>query len=76
MKWVKDNNKSYKWIASFPADTPLFKIQIFKTFLEKINEKESELFFMITNEKRHNIFGLWSVELMDILEDDLVKKKF
>ena len=34
MKWVKDNNKSYKWIASFPADTPLFKIQIFKTFLE------------------------------------------
>ena len=24
--------------------------------------------------KRHNIFGLWSVELMDILEDDLVKK--
>ena len=35
MKWVKENNKSYKWIASFPADTPLFKIQIFKIFLRK-----------------------------------------
>ena len=71
MKWAKENNKSYKWIASFPADTPLFKIQIFKNFLEKVNEKESELFFMKTNDKRHNIFGLWSIDLIDQLEKDL-----
>ena len=71
MKWVRDNNKSYKWIASFPADTPLFKMKIFKSFLKKINEKESELFFMKTNEKRHNIFGLWSIDLVDQLEKDL-----
>ena len=25
MKWVKDNNKKYQWIASFPSDTPFFK---------------------------------------------------
>ena len=24
MKWVKDNNKNYKWISTFPADTPFF----------------------------------------------------
>ena len=71
MKWVRDNNKSYKWIASFPADTPLFKMKIFKSFLKKINEKESELFFMKTNEKRHNIFGLWSIDLINRLEEDL-----
>ncbi|WP_075522888.1 molybdenum cofactor guanylyltransferase [Candidatus Pelagibacter communis] len=71
MKWVKDNKKSYKWIASFPADTPLFKIDIFKNFLNKINEKESELFFMKTDKKRHNIFGLWSIDLIDQLEKDL-----
>ena len=73
MKWAKDNNKSYKWIASFPVDTPLFKFEIFKKFLEKVNENESQLFFMKTNEKRHNIFGLWSMDLMDQLESDLLK---
>ena len=71
MKWVKDQNKSYQWIASFPADTPLFKINIFRNFLQKINEKESELFFIKTDEKRHNIFGLWSVDLIDQLGKDL-----
>ncbi len=71
MKWVKENNKSYKWIASFPADTPLFKISVFQNFLQKVNEKESELFFMRFNEKRHNIFGLWSIDLIDQLEKDL-----
>ena len=71
MKWVKDNNKKYRWIASFPSDTPFFNIDIFKSFLQKINEKESELFFIKTNEKRHNIFGLWSVDLIDQLEKDL-----
>ena len=71
MKWVKKKNKSYQWIASFPSDTPLFKITMFNDFLKKVNEKESELFFMKTKEKRHNIFGLWNVDLIDQLENDL-----
>ena len=71
MKWAKDNNKSYKWIASFPSDTPFFKKNILNNFFEKINEKESELFFMTFNDKRHNIFGLWSTSLIDQLEKDL-----
>ena len=71
MKWAKDNNKSYKWIASFPSDTPFFKKNILNNFFEKVNEKESELFFMTFNDKRHNIFGLWSVDLVDQLEKDL-----
>ena len=71
MKWVKDNNKSYKWIASFPVDTPLFKISIYRNFLKKVNEKESKLFFMKFNQKRHNICGLWSIDLIDQLEKDL-----
>ena len=71
MKWAKDNNKSYKWIASFPSDTPFFKKNILNNFFEKVNEKESELFFMTFNDKRHNIFGLWSTSLIDQLEKDL-----
>ncbi len=25
MKWIKENNKNYKWISTFPSDTPFFK---------------------------------------------------
>ena len=71
MKWVKKNNKKYQWISTFPSDTPFFKIKIFNDFLSKVNERESELFFMNSNQKRHNIFGLWSVNLIDQLEKDL-----
>ena len=71
MKWIKNNNKKYQWIVTFPTDTPFFKISILNEFFSKINEKESELFFMKFNDKRHNIFGLWSMDLIDQLEKDL-----
>ena len=71
MKWARDKDKSYKWIASFPSDTPFFKKTILDNFFEKVNEKESQLFFMKSNKKRHNIFGLWSIDLIDQLEKDL-----
>ena len=73
MKWVKENNKDYQWISTFPADTPFFKNQILKYFLKKINIEEGKLFFIKSNNTRHNIFGLWSIDLMDKLEEDLDK---
>jgi len=73
MKWAKDNNKNYQWISTFPADTPFFKNQILKVFLKSINLNESKLFFIKSNNTRHNIFGLWSIDLMDKLEEDLNK---
>ena len=73
MKWIKDNNKDYKWISTFPADTPFFKRSILKKFLQDIQPEESKLFFIKSNNTRHNIFGLWSIDLMDKLEEDLNK---
>ena len=73
MKWVKDNNKDYQWISTFPVDTPFFKNQILKDFFKKINMKEGKLFFINSNDTRHNIFGLWSLDLMDKLREDLDK---
>ena len=71
MKWVKEKNRSYKWIATFPADTPFFKKEILQDFLKQINLEESKLFFIKSNETRHNIFGIWSIDLMEKLEEDL-----
>ena len=68
MKWIKDNNKDYKWISTFPADTPFFKRSILQKFLQDIQPEESKLFFIKSNNTRHNIFGLWSIDLVDKLE--------
>ena len=74
MKWIKQNNKNYQWISTFPSDTPFFKKELLEDFYEKINFNESKLFFIKSNDTRHNIFGLWSLELLNQLEEDLIKK--
>ena len=71
MKWVKESNKDYKWISTFPVDTPFFKKEILQNFVREINSDESELFFIKSNNTRHNIFGIWSIDLMEKLEEDL-----
>ena len=71
MKWIKENKKDYQWIATFPVDTPFFRRQILKDFIKKINFTQSDLFFIKSNNTRHNIFGLWSTKLLDKLEKDL-----
>ncbi len=71
MQWIKKNNESYKWILTFPSDTPFFKKQHLNNFLEEIKGYEGQLFFINSNDTRHNIFGLWSIDLLDRLEKDL-----
>ena len=74
MKWIKKNNRDYKWISTFPSDTPFFKKKYLSDFIKNIDDKKSKLFFIKSNDKRHNIFGLWSTELLDRLEDDVTNK--
>jgi len=76
MKWIKKNNKQYQWIATFPSDTPFFDTSIIEKYKSRINLNESLLYFVRSNQKRHNIFGLWSVKLMDTLENDLINNNF
>ena len=35
--------------------------------------KQSKLFFIKSKETRHNVFGLWSLELMEKLESDILR---
>ena len=75
MKWIKQNNKEYTWISTFPSDTPFFTKKELRIFYENIQIKKNKLFFIKSNETRHNIFGLWSLELIDQLESDLLKSE-
>jgi|TARA_B100000767_G_scaffold169550_1_gene158736 molybdenum cofactor guanylyltransferase len=76
MKWVKENQKIYRWVATFPSDTPFFETSIIDEYKKKIKQNESLLYFVKSNDKRHNIFGLWSIDLLETLENDLIKNNF
>ena len=71
MKWVELNNKNYKWIATFPCDTPFFDIKIIEYLKIKSFKTKKKLVFLKSKKIRHNIFGLWSLDLKDILENDI-----
>jgi len=73
MKWIKNQKKDYEWISTFPSDTPFFTNKELKIFYENIDIKKSKLFFIKNKETRHNIFGLWSLDLLKKLEIDLQK---
>ena len=76
MKWIKESQKEYKWVATFPSDTPFFDTSIIEEYKKRININDSSLYFIRSNNKRHNIFGLWSIDLLDVLEDDLKNNNF
>jgi len=75
MKWAKENLTQCAWVASFPCDTPFFPENIVENFIQESEKKESLILCASTHGRKHNVFGLWSLNLYDKLQDDLVNKK-
>ena len=71
MKWIQKCKKEYKWIATFPCDTPFFENKIISSLKLKTSKTSKKLIFLKSGEKRHNIFGIWSLDLIETLEKDL-----
>ena len=75
MKWAKENLNKCSWIATFPCDTPFFPESIIKSFIKESEKKESLILCASSHGRKHNIFGLWSLDLYDKLKDDLTNHK-
>ena len=75
MRWAKENLSKCSWIATFPCDTPFFPESIIESFIEESEKKESLILCASSHGRKHNIFGLWSLDLYDKLKDDLINKK-
>ena len=75
MKWAKENLSKCSWIATFPCDTPFFPESIIESFIDESEKKESLILCASSHGRKHNIFGLWSLDLYDKLKDDLTNKK-
>ena len=71
MKWVKSQKREYKWIASFPCDTPFFDRNLIDKLKLRSKKTIKKLIFVNNDDKRHNIFGLWSMKLIEMLEQDI-----
>ena len=54
----------------------IFNISIIDEFTKASKSNDSYLYFAKTKEKRHNIFGLWSLKLADTLEEDIIKNNY
>ena len=62
MKYANSYKNKYKWIITFPCDTPFFNSIIIKKMFEKINLAEEKIYFIKEKKQRHNIFGMWSTK--------------
>ena len=71
MEWIKNNKKNYNWVATFPCDTPFFNESLIDKIKNCSTNSKKKLFFLKSGNRRHNIFGLWSLELKDILFKDI-----
>jgi molybdopterin-guanine dinucleotide biosynthesis protein A len=75
MKWAKKNFNECLWVATFPCDSPFFPESIIQDFIKESKKNESLLLCASSHERKHNIFGLWSLSLCDKLQDDLINNK-
>jgi molybdenum cofactor guanylyltransferase len=75
MKWARENSPKYSWVATFPCDTPFFPESIISKFIEESKKKESLMLCASSHGRKHNIFGLFSLDLYDKLKEDLVNNK-
>ena len=71
MEWIKNNKKDYNWVATFPCDTPFFNENLIDKIKNCPTSSTKKLFFLKSGSRRHNIFGLWSLDLKEALYKDI-----
>ena len=71
MKYANSFENKYKWIITFPCDTPFFNKIIIEKMIKETSSPKEKIYFIKDKKQRHNIFGLWSTSLENILEEDL-----
>ena len=71
IKYANSFENRYKWIITFPCDTPFFDKLIIEKMIEKTVSPKEKIYFVKDRKQRHNIFGLWSTSLENVLEEDI-----
>ena len=70
MVWVKEKKLDIEWILSVPSDTPFLPNNLLDVFVSKIN-KTKKILIARSNNKIHPIIGIWNINLLKNLEQEL-----
>ena len=72
LNWA--NDLKYKWVLTIPCDLPFFPIDFFLKANNLLNDKSKkfDLISVTSNKKKHHIFSVWNVKLINDLQIKIV----
>ena len=73
MKWVHEKKENINGFQLFQQTLLSLLKKNFSSFIKILTSIKVNFFFLRNKNTRHNIFGLWSMDLMQQLENDLLK---
>ena len=67
--------KKFGWIVTYACDAPFFPDDLVKQFLCIAKKEKVDIVIAKSNRRKHPVFGLWSIKLLNSLEKYLLKEK-
>ena len=73
MQFAKKEYPKCKWLVSFPVDSIFFPSDFVEKMINRINN-EPQIVCATSNGRAHPVFAIWSLNLIDDLENALVEE--
>ncbi|MFK5980471.1 MAG: molybdenum cofactor guanylyltransferase MobA [Rhizobiaceae bacterium] len=75
MRWCEANAPNCRYVLSIAADTPFFPNSLAERLLAEIPNDKEAIALASSDNRRHPVFGLWSISLADDLHKFLVDEE-
>jgi len=75
MRWCETNAPTCKYVLSVAADTPFFPNSFADRLIAEIPVEDGAIALASSDNRRHPVFGLWSISLADDLHKFLVDEE-
>lgn len=77
MEWSQTQTaQDYRWLASFPADSPFFPEDLVGRLCQVLEKNDAEIACAASGGRRSPLFALWSMTLVDDLKQALARKEY
>ena len=71
-KWLKEMRTEHKWLMTVPIDSPFFPLDMVDKFFS--NLQAEKVIVAQSNNRVHPVFALWSIDLLEPLENSIDKE--
>lgn len=75
MRWCETNAQNCKYVLSVASDTPFFPNSLAEKLLAEIPKDQDAIALASSDNRRHPVFGLWSISLADDLHKFLADEE-